>query len=924
MGSQPEYEFDVFVSYSSKDKKWVRTELLKVIEDAGLKAFIDFRDFTPGAPSIKEMERGVVSSRRTLVILTPDYLVSAWAEIENIMVQTLDPANRDLRLIPLLKSACEEPPRIGALTHIDFRDGADHELARRQLLIALGAPPEPAPTKPTERSDWFLAHPYPMPPNFTGRMFEREMLTRWLGDEKGHRLLVLRALGGFGKSALVWHWLLNDVSPREWPQVVFWSFYEGDASFDHFLVETLVYLTGDKSFGRNFAPRQQVDKLLAQLNSPGKLLILDGFERALRAFGGLNGAYRDDYESSNFKAHDRDCTSPLAGLFLRSAATLPDLRTRILITTRLRPRSVEDHGELISGCREEELVQMQPDDAVSFFRAQGIRGTHAEIEAACEPYGYHPLSLRLLAGRIVGDPQLPGDITAASRLDVSGDLVRRRHHVLEASYNSLAPERQKLLSRIACFRSPVSYDALGALAETGGDERNESQQPPQRLDDDLRDLVSRGLLQHDTNTKRFDLHPIVRRYAYDRLAGPDRDAAHGRLRDYFAAAPPPDEITSLDDLAPVIELYYHTVRAGQYDAAFDLFYERIHEALYYRFGAYQLLIDMLLALFPNGENYPPRLKKQSDCGWALTALANSLSLNGQSRRAAKLFTPVIQYFEDAGAKRNLAASLSNLSGDQVRIGMLRAAETSLQRSFEVAVDAADDTQMLVALLEKGCLSAILGSYEESETELAKAQELLESLSHIQAPSVVSSHASLAEMLLVRSRPNSVHGKYPGLAMARRALEFADETARLRVAYERDYIRAHWVLGAAHRIAENFDEAERHLSESLERCRRISMMDYEADILIDLARLRAATNDPDDAKRLAEEALSIADRCEYVLQAADAHLELAKLALARKDKPTALEHARKARELATCDGPSDYTYHAAYTEAGELLEGLEQE
>jgi hypothetical protein len=39
------------------------------------------------------------------------------------------------------------------------------------------------------------------------------------------------------------------------------------------------------------------------------------------------------------------------------------------------------------------------------------------------------------------------------------------------------------------------------------------------------------------------------------------------------------------------------------------------------------------------------------------------------------------------------------------------------------------------------------------------------------------------------------------------------------------------------------------------------------------------------------------------------LELAKLAFARDDKPAALEHATKARELATCDGPPDHMYKA---------------
>jgi ATP/maltotriose-dependent transcriptional regulator MalT len=46
------------------------------------------------------------------------------------------------------------------------------------------------------------------------------MLRDWLNQDQQHPLLVLRALGGFGKSALTWHWLLHDVEPRQWQRVV--------------------------------------------------------------------------------------------------------------------------------------------------------------------------------------------------------------------------------------------------------------------------------------------------------------------------------------------------------------------------------------------------------------------------------------------------------------------------------------------------------------------------------------------------------------------------------------------------------------------------------------------------------------------------------------------------------------------------------
>lgn len=881
---------------------------MKRIEAAGLKAFIDYRDFKRGAPSIKECERGVLICRKTLLILTPNYLGSGWTDIENVMVQTLDPANETLRLIPLLKADCKKPLRIGALTHIDFTDGADLELAWQQLLTALGRPPEPP--KQPKRDDWFLAHPYPMPPNFTGRKDERTMLTEWLTDDSRHPLLVLRALGGFGKSALCWHWLMNDVKSVQWPRMVWWSFYEGDASFDNFLAETLDYLSQGKIDATKIPGKNAVKELLRILHQPGTLLVLDGFERALRAFGGLDAAYQGDESKSG--VNDRDCISPLAEFFIYSLAALPNLRSRVLLTTRLCPRILEARGGgLLQGCREEELRQMRPDDAVEFFHAQGIRGTHTEIETACEPYGYHPLSLRLLAGLIVGDFQQPGDIAAAKRLDVSGDLKQRQHHILEVAYDRLTPARKTLLGHIACFRSPMKYESLRAIDCS-----------KETLDSDLRDLVARSLLHHDIKGGRFDLHPIVRSYAYDRLAAPDRAAAHTRLRDYFAAVPKLDKVMRLEDLAPVIELYHHTVRAGQLDEAFTLFHDRLNQALYYQLGASQLQIDLLHSLFPDGEDCLPRLKEESRQAWTLNELANSSSLNGQLRRAVPLFEQANAIEEKLGDKNNLAIALGNVAHVQFSIGALRAADGNLRRYIALSRELGIEEVNADAHQELGRLLAYRGAYAESEAELVTALKMFEKRADVQGQGIVWAYRALRELLRLRSLSDSSPAtRLLPLDLARRALELADEYARTDYPIERDYVQVHWLLGAAHRVAGHTDEAEHRLHDALERCRRSNLVEFEANILIDLARLRAATSESDEARRLAKEAAVIAERSGYVLQGADAHLELAKLALACADKKTAKEHAQKAKELAFCDGPPDCTYKVAYDEACALIEKL---
>ena len=162
---------------------------------------------------------------------------------------------------------------------------------------------------------------------------------------------------------------------------------------------------------------------------------------------------------------------------------------------------------------------------------------------------------------------------------------------------------------------------------------------------------------------------------------------------------------------------------------------------------------------------------------------------------------------------------------------------------------------------------------------------------------------------------------PALDDARRTLKLAEEWRRIGRPIARDFVRAYWLLGAAHRAAGELDAADRYLSEALTRCRGINLVVTEADILLELARLRNGQGHHEEALRHVEEARIITERCEYVLQGADVHLFLAEMALEEGDSQKALEHARQARVLATCDGPPDYTYKVAYEEAGALLAQL---
>ena len=521
----------------------------------------------------------------------------------------------------------------------------------------------------------------------------------------------------------------------------------------------------------------------------------------------------------------------------------------------------------------------------------------------------------MLGGLIIKDFEKPKDIVTAKKLDIIGNLKQRKHHVLEQAYDALSSERRKFFSRIACFRGAIDFQAIRAVAEN-----------PDTFQEDLRDFIERELIHHTEETNQFDLHPIVRRYAYERLTTTDRTGAHERLVDYFETVPKPEKVKTLEDLAPVIELYHHMVRAWNLDEALKLYYDRLQNAIYFQFGAYQLEIELLYALFLDGEDKPPRLKNENAQTWTLNTLATSYSLSGQPRRAVPLFEMQNAICEKAGDKLNLAIGLLNVAHTtQIYIGALSAAERNLRQMMSLTKEIKDELRQARGHQELGRVLSYRGSWPEARQELDKSLEVAEKQYHVQMQSLIWSYCALRFLLMSREKVNSnqssVKNVKSAIECAGRALELADETTKTRYSYPRDYVRAYWLLGTAYSANNELVLAEENLSKALNLCRQINMVESEADILLDFARLHYAQGDFKDAQEKASEALVITERSGYVLQGADVHLFLAQFALEQeKDKVKAKELAEKAKELAYCDGPP-YYYKVAYEEAERLLEGL---
>src|SRR5688572_14907320 len=131
------YTHDVFISYSHVDGQWVSGVLVAKLRDGGLNVLLDETDFIPGASSIENMTNAVRQSRRTLVVLTPEWVSSDWTQFEALLTTQLDPSGRERRLIPIMRKPCKPPDWVGYRSYLDFVDDArvEHQIAR--LIRAL-------------------------------------------------------------------------------------------------------------------------------------------------------------------------------------------------------------------------------------------------------------------------------------------------------------------------------------------------------------------------------------------------------------------------------------------------------------------------------------------------------------------------------------------------------------------------------------------------------------------------------------------------------------------------------------------------------------------------------------------------------------------------------------------------------------------
>jgi tetratricopeptide (TPR) repeat protein len=767
-----------------------------------------------------------------------------------------------------------------------------------------------------EPPEEFIAHPYTLlqTHRLVGRQPELSLLTDWVTKPNSEiykaRILNIVAIGGLGKSALTWTWFkdiasqeMNPLAGRMW-----WSFYESDATFENFVTRALAYISR-----RPLAEIQQIPaperetQLLAALDREPFLLVLDGLERILIAYARMDAARLEESQVGN-QRNLRKTADLRAGRFLKKLAQVTNCR--ILVSTRLYPAELEtEGGDPAPGTFRRNLTGLTDEDAVELWRALKVTGSRELLLPIFTTFDKHPLLIQALAGEVKRFRRAPGNFEEWRKANPQFDptkfqlLQDAMSHVLEFALHGLGDKAHQVLRTIAAFRMPARYDTLAELLIGEGKPcANERE-----LDKVLTELEDRGLVGWDKRANRYDLHPLVRGVVWSGLSDDARRGVYTTLHAHFEAVPMIDDylkVTSLEDLTPAIELYNTLIGLGRYDDACYLFYERLSKATFHRLSAGRQSVELLELLFTDGLEQLPDLNRQSEQAYTFNALALGYNLSGQPGRAAALYRRANIIYSEMKNDGFLSVGLSNLSDTLRLLGALCESESAARRALAITHEQETRLQEAVSLSWLGSTLVARGLTNDSGYALQRALRLFIAHSERQFEGGVNSF--LAQRALLR-------GEFTrALSFANRAWELAHVQG-----YERDFILAARAQGEAAFGLNDLAAADERLHHALTRARMVNLVEEELPALVALAELRRRQGDVKATRELLEDVWEAAERGPYPLIHADALNVLAQVERDEGNREKAAEAARRAYELAWCDGPP-FAYHWGLEKARKHL------
>jgi tetratricopeptide (TPR) repeat protein len=514
----------------------------------------------------------------------------------------------------------------------------------------------------------------------------------------------------------------------DWSGKFWYSFYEQGATMAQFCREALAYVLKEpvESF-QAMRGHELAERLVEQLNTGKWLMALDGLERILVAYHRIDAAQLRDEEAEDphDSIAQRDpciCIRPEDDELLRLLSSVSG--SKLLISTRLTPAVfINKSGNAIPGVRRELLKGLRPSDAEELFRSCGVDGPSADIQAFLQANcDCHPLVIGVLAGLVNSYPRDHGnfvgwrdDPTHGGALNLADcDLVQRRNHILDAAIAAVDPKGRELLQLLSMLLGGADYDFLlevnphlppkpvevekpidpasnkiwNILSQKRKIELSESFEKskkifdnyrkkieiwknidhvvdyPKKLNETIRDLDKRGLLQFDALAKRYDLHPVVRGVASGRMNPRELALSGAKVVDYCRTHSPKqwDDAKTHEEVSLGVQLVSTLLCMEKFDEAADVLTNGLDDALQFNLEANDEIISFCRKFFPLGWNQLPLITSMVDKMDVMTIAAFSLvEIEGlRSDSALQIIENVANLALNGKDANNLVVSLLNI------------------------------------------------------------------------------------------------------------------------------------------------------------------------------------------------------------------------------------------------------------------------
>ena len=213
MAKTDDETLDFFISYHHTDREWAEW-IAWTLEEDGWSVLLQAWDFRAGQNFIGNMDEGVARAKRTLAVLSPDYVTSPYCRAEWQAAFAQDPGGAKRIFLPVRVRDFRVEGLLGPIAYIDLV-GLDDAAAKERLLAEVKGErrkPTEAPTYPRAVAEE-PAFPGALPPgfkvplrrnpNFTGREALLDALREALTSGKAAALTqAIHGLGGVGKTQL--------------------------------------------------------------------------------------------------------------------------------------------------------------------------------------------------------------------------------------------------------------------------------------------------------------------------------------------------------------------------------------------------------------------------------------------------------------------------------------------------------------------------------------------------------------------------------------------------------------------------------------------------------------------------------------------------------------------------------------------------